>query len=54
MLGIYNHMTLALAISALVALGAFMLSVAGDASQAVGAFGSIRSRASASRFTAAR
>ena len=28
MLGIYNYMTLALAISALVALGAFMLSVA--------------------------
>ena len=41
MLGIYNYMTLALAISALVALGAFKLSVAGDASQAVAKFGSI-------------
>jgi len=39
MLGIYNHMTLALAISALVALGSFMLSVAPDASSAVARMG---------------
>lgn len=41
MLGIYNYMTIALAISAIVALGAFKLSVAGDASQAVARMGSI-------------
>jgi len=35
MLGIYNHMSLALAISGLVALGVFMLSITTDASQAV-------------------
>jgi len=39
MLGIYNHMTLALAISALVALGSFMLSGAPDASSAVARMG---------------
>jgi FtsH-binding integral membrane protein len=38
MLGIYNHMTVALAISALVALAAFKLSTTTDASAAVGRF----------------
>jgi FtsH-binding integral membrane protein len=41
MLGIYNNMTLALAISALVALGTYMLSVASDPSAAVARMGSI-------------
>jgi FtsH-binding integral membrane protein len=41
MLGIYNHMTLALAISALVALGAFQLSVTSDPSAAAARFGSL-------------
>jgi uncharacterized protein len=39
MLGIYNHMTLALAISALVAFAAFKLSTTTDAASAVGRFG---------------
>ena len=41
MLGIYNHMTLALAISALVALGAFQLSVTSDPSAAAARMGSL-------------
>ncbi|MCP8939820.1 Bax inhibitor-1/YccA family protein [Alsobacter sp. SYSU M60028] len=39
MLGIYNYMTLALAVSALVALGVFKLSVTGDAAGAAARIG---------------